>query len=258
MRSSWLPRAIESPAPRAPVVDWQRKGSPPAVDLHAVSLPAKTFTGDFYFAQRGANGVWIVLGDVAGKGLSAAVVMAMVQEDLEQRLAECVAANCDPVTALQRLQKLLQPLLPSNRFVTAVIGHLRDDGTLVIANAGHCAPLVARADGRVEPIDPTGPVIGILDNPRWSSVTTVLEPGETLLLYSDGVVEAKSLDDAEFGLAQVVAILSSISSQGGSAREVSGRILEAVDRHARGVRDDDLTVVVVRLPLQEIVEGRAL
>jgi sigma-B regulation protein RsbU (phosphoserine phosphatase) len=258
MRSSWLPRAIESPAPRTPASDWQRKGSLPAVDLHAVSLPAKTFTGDFYFAQRGASGVWIALGDVAGKGLSAAVVMAMVQEDLEQRLTECVATGCDPVTSLQRLQDLLQPLLPSNRFVTAVIGHLRDDGNLVIANAGHCAPLVARTDGRIEPIDPTGPVIGILDNPRWSSVTTVLEPGETLLLYSDGVVEAKSLEDAEFGLAQVVATLFSSSSQGHSAREVSGRILEGVDRHTGGVRDDDLTVVVVRRPLQEMVERQTL
>ncbi|MCI0567193.1 MAG: serine/threonine-protein phosphatase [Acidobacteria bacterium] len=258
MRSSLLPQAMESAVPRAPVVGWQGKGSLQSIDLHAVSLPARTFTGDFYFAQRGPNGLWIALGDVAGKGLSAAVVMAMVQEDLEQRLGECVATNCDPVKTLQRLHKLLLPLLPSNRFVTAVVGHLRDDGTLVIANAGHCAPLVARADGKVESIAPTGPVVGILDNPNWTSLTTILERGETLLLYSDGVVEAKSLDDEEFGLSQVVATLSSTASEGLSAREVSGRLLAGVDRHSCGAREDDLTVVVIRRPSKEIVAARAV
>lgn len=247
------PGASETPAQGAP-----GKGPSHPVDLHAVSRPAGTFTGDFYFAQRGSNGLWITVGDIAGKGLAAAVVMAMVQEELEQRLVECVALRCDPVSSLQRLQALLQPLLPDNRFVTAVIGHLRDDGTLVIANAGHCAPLIARADGKIESIAPTGPVVGILDHPQWSSVKTVLRPGETLLLYSDGVVEARSKDDEEYGLAQVAASLFSAASEGISASEVTGRILKGVDHHAGGALDDDLTLVVVRRTAQNVVPLRAV
>jgi sigma-B regulation protein RsbU (phosphoserine phosphatase) len=228
-----------------------------SIDLHAVSLPARTFTGDFYLAERGSEGLWVALGDIAGKGLPAAVVMAMVQEGLEQRLAECVMLQCDPAGALQRLQNLLRPLLPSNRFVTAVIAHLRQDGTLVIANAGHCAPLIARVDGTIEPIAPTGPVVGILDNPRWSSVRTTLARGETLLLYTDGVSEARSGDDQEFGVAQVAATLSSAAASGVSARQVTGRILADVERHASGARDDDLTLVVIRRRPQPTVEMRA-
>jgi phosphoserine phosphatase RsbU/P len=228
------------------------------IDLYAVSLPARTFTGDFYFARRGCDGLWIALGDIAGKGLAAAVVMAMVQEALDQRFAECLTARCDPVTALEQLQILLQPLLPSNRFATAVIGFLHDDGTLEIANAGHCAPLIARTGGRVESIAPTGPVVGILDNPRWTSVKTVLECGETLLLYSDGVVEATSPEGEEFGLAQVVAALCSSASEDLSARAVTGRILAGVNHHASGSRDDDLTVVAVRRALRAISGAHAV
>jgi len=246
MRSSGLPRAMGVAGSGTRVANRRGRGSLPSVDLHAISLPAGTFTGDFYLAERGAEGLWIALGDIAGKGLPAAVVMAMVQEGLEQRLAECVMLHCDPVGALQRLQDLLLPLLPSNRFVTAVIAHLREDGTLVIANAGHCAPLIARVDGTIEPIAPTGPVVGILDNPRWSSVKTNLARGETLLLYTDGVTEARSGDDEEFGLAQVAATLSAASATGVSARQVTGAILMGVERHARGAREDDLTLVAIR------------
>jgi phosphoserine phosphatase RsbU/P len=243
---SLRPVAIQPATPGTPAEGALEKSSMHSVDLHAFSRPARTFTGDFYFAQRGSNGLWIAVGDIAGKGLAAAVVMAMVQEELEQRLVECVAMRCDPVSSLQRLQALLHQLLPPNRFITAVIGHLRDDGTLVIANAGHCAPLIARADGTIESIAPTGPVVGILDHPQWSSVKTVLRPGETLLLYSDGVVEARSKDDEEYGVAQVTATLFSAASEGVSARELTGRILQGVDHHAGGARDDDLTLVVVR------------
>jgi phosphoserine phosphatase RsbU/P len=257
MNSSPLPRVMEPVAPGTPLANRLGNRRIEAIDLHAVSLPARTFTGDFYFAHRGGDGIWIALGDIAGKGLPAAVVMAMAQEELERLFAECLAASCEPAMALQRLQVLLRPLLPSNRFATAVIGHLHDDGTLVIANAGHCAPLIARTDGRVEPIAPTGPVVGMLDNPRWASVTTILEKGETLLLYSDGVVEARSQEDEEFGLAQVVTALSSAALEEVGARELTGRILAEVNRHASGSRDDDLTVVAVRRPLRAAVGAHA-
>jgi phosphoserine phosphatase RsbU/P len=251
-------RAAEIPASATPLVEMREKRAIRRIDLHAVSLPARTFTGDFYFAHRGSDGLWIALGDIAGKGLAAAIVMAMVQEELERRFTECAQTCCDPVTTLQRLQVFLRPLLPANRFVTAVVGHLRDDGRLVIANAGHCAPVVARLDGKIESIAPTGPVVGVLDAPRWSSVTTGLGRGEALLLYSDGVIEAKSLDDEEFGFAPIAAILSSAVRRGVKAREVTGSILEEVRRHASGTREDDLTVVAVRRERWEATEARPL
>jgi serine phosphatase RsbU (regulator of sigma subunit) len=210
-------------------------------DVHAVSIPARAFTGDFYFTHRYADRLWFALGDVAGKGINAAVVMAMIQEELEHRITSCAVTRCDPAVTMLRLHAFLRPSLPRNRFATAVIGQLHDDGTLVIANAGHCPPLIVRADGRIEQVGSTGPVVGILRTAQWSSIEIRLEPGDTLLLYSDGLVEAQSSTGEEFGIDGIERTL-----HGGTASDIAEGILGAVDRHTGGVREDDLTLVVVR------------
>ena len=213
-------------------------------DVHAFSRPARTFTGDFYLTRRAGRGLWLALGDVAGKGLPAAVFMAMIQEKLEESLAGCAARSLRPAQALRRLNEFLLPQLPTNRFATAVVARLSGDGTLEIANAGHCAPLVRRREGSLQPIGPTGPVLGILADSRWASVTTRLRPAETLLLYSDGLAEAPSARAGEFGVGRIRSILAGATAA--EAREISGRIVGAADQHSGGIRHDDLTVVVAR------------
>lgn len=214
-------------------------------DFHAVSRPARTFTGDFYFTRRFDDRLWFAVGDVAGKGLPAAVVMAMVQEELEQRLASCALLRSDAVAAVQRLDAFLRPLLPPNRFVTAVVGQLRADGTLLVVNAGHCPPLIARRDGSVERIASTGPVIGMLRSASWQSHVTRLDQGETLLVYSDGLLEAKSPAGAEFGIERIERILARAAALR-DPQQISARLVEEATAHAQGEREDDLTVVVVK------------
>ena len=158
--------------------------------IFAVSRPARTFTGDFYFTHRHDDRLWIAHGDVAGKGLPAAIVMAMIQEELEHRICSCAEASCNPATTLRRLHEFLLPLLPSNRFATAVIATLCDDGTLLIANGGHCPPLIVRRNGTIEQVPSTGPLLGVLKTASWTTFTTHLDPGDTILLYSDGVTES--------------------------------------------------------------------
>ena len=212
--------------------------SPAAVDVHAVSIPAKSFTGDFYFTHRRGEELWFALGDVAGKGINAAVVMAMIQEELEQRIGSCARTGCDPAATMTRLHEFLRPVLPRNKFATAVIGHLHDNGTLTIANAGHCPPLIVRRSGDVEEIESTGPVAGILQSARWHSRTMTLARGESLVLYSDGLAEARNTNDDEFGTPGIRAAAS-----GESAREIAERILDAARAYGR---EDDLTLVVLR------------
>src|SRR3954451_4268530 len=84
----------------------------------AFSKPARTFTGDFYFTHQADDLLWFALGDVAGKGLPAAVIMAMIQEELEQRIVSCASTRCDPSVTMQRLHLFLKPLMPQNRFAT--------------------------------------------------------------------------------------------------------------------------------------------
>jgi sigma-B regulation protein RsbU (phosphoserine phosphatase) len=213
-----------------------------APDVYAVSIPARTFTGDFWFTRRTDDRLWFALGDVAGKGLPAALVMAMIQEELEQRINSCARAGCDPTTTMQRLHAFLRPLLPRNRFATVAIGWLRDDGLLTLVNGGHCPPLVLRADGRIEAIDSTGPVVGVLERARWESATLMLDEGDKLLLYSDGVIEATSPDGDEFGQR---GIERALPERYASAGAVATAIVEAVRQHARDAREDDLTVLVI-------------
>jgi phosphoserine phosphatase RsbU/P len=208
------------------------RGSVTASNVLAVSRPARTFTGDFYFTHRNEDRLWLALGDVAGKGLPAAIVMAMIQEELEHRIAACAETRCNPATTMRRLHEFLEPLLPSNRFATVVIGHLRDDGELTIANGGHCPPLVLRRDGTIEEIPSTGPLLGILRTPSWVTFTTHLEPGDALLLYSDGVTESL-LDGEELG---VEGLRKLVEKVGACPRSIA---------EALGVVSDDLTLVAV-------------
>ena len=199
--------------------------------IHAVSRPARTFTGDFYFTHRHEQRVWIAVGDVAGKGLSAAIVMAMIQEELEHRIASCASAECDPARTAARLHEFLAPLLPRNRFATAAIGWLDDDGTLTLVNAGHPPPIIIRRTGDLEEIGSTGPVLGVLPNPQWQSVTHKLEEGDALVLYSDGVSEAV-VDGKELGVCGLRRLL---------AQSTSPQALLADLETA-----DDVTMVVLR------------
>jgi len=204
-----------------------------SITVDAVSRPARTFTGDFYFTHRHDDRVWLALGDVAGKGLPAAIVMVMIQEELEHRIARCAETKCDPASTITRLQEFLLPLMPRNRFATAVIAHLRDDGTLTLANGGHCPPLLVRNDGTIEEIPSTGPLLGILKRASWESITLHLDEGESLILYSDGVTES-AIDGEELGVDGLRAIVRRV-----------GAVPEAILREL-GETSDDVTLVVVR------------
>lgn len=198
--------------------------------IEAVSRPARTFTGDFYFTHHALDRAWIALGDVAGKGLPAAVVMAMIQEELEHRIVACASTACDPAVTMTRLHEFLLPLMPRNRFATAVIGTLHEDGTLTIVNGGHPAPLIVRANGTIEEIGSTGPILGILLEARWRTFTTRLEEGDALLLYSDGVTESV-LDGEELGTCGLRRVVAEVGSE-------PSAVLAAL-----GVVGDDLTLV---------------
>jgi serine phosphatase RsbU (regulator of sigma subunit) len=168
--------------------------------------------------------------------------MAMIQEELEHRITSCARAGCDPATTMKRLDGFLKPLLPSNRFATAVIGWLDDGGSITLVNAGHCPPMIVRADGSVEEIDSTGPVVGIVPNARWRSTTFTLNPGELLVLYSDGVIESASTAGDDFGTDGILRSLPPSIC----ARTVAAAIADAATRHAAGVAQyDDLTVMVI-------------
>ncbi|HEX3581428.1 MAG TPA: PP2C family protein-serine/threonine phosphatase, partial [Thermoanaerobaculia bacterium] len=135
----------------------------------------------------------------------------------------------------------LRPLLDSRKFATVVIGNLRDDGLLTLANAGHPSPLIARRDGSIEAIDSTGPVAGILPVSRWCSVQRRLSRGESLLLFSDGLLEAR-VGDGEFGTERIAAAFA--GSKGDARSIVNGVLANARDHDV--TFEDDVTLLAIR------------
>jgi sigma-B regulation protein RsbU (phosphoserine phosphatase) len=227
---------FKTPSPRA--------AAPRPAEVHAISVPARAFTGDFYFIHRATDRLWFALGDVAGKGLPAALVMAMIQEELEHRIVSCARTACDPSITMTRLHAFLKPLIARNKFATVVIGNLHDDGTLHITNAGHCPPMIVRGDGEIESIDSTGPVVGVLSSSQWTTFETTLEHGESLVLYSDGVIEAESADGDDFGVRRLDAALKAVPRYR-TPKAIAENLHAAVDQHAGGARKDDLTILAI-------------
>jgi sigma-B regulation protein RsbU (phosphoserine phosphatase) len=214
-------------------------------DVFAFSRAARTFTGDFYFTHREHDLLWFTLGDVSGKGLPAAIVMAMIQEELEHRITSCATARCDPSTTMMRLHTFLRPLLDSRKFATVVIGNLRDDGLLTIANAGHPSPLIARRDGTIEAIDSTGPVAGLLPVSRWCSVQRRLSRDESLLLYSDGLLEARTPEGSEFGTERISHAFGRTARDSRDARSLVNGVLANAREHDVAF-EDDVTLLAIR------------
>lgn len=215
------------------------------MEVHARSLPAKTFTGDFYFTHWKEDQLWFAIGDVSGKGLRAALIMAMIQEQLEEQLQRCASSRSDPSLALTRLHTFLRPLLGGNRFATAVAGTLSGDGELRIANAGHCAPLILRRHGAIEEINSTGPVAGLLETSRWCTTRRQLRPGDLLAIYTDGISEAEAPNGTEFGSSRLIDTLR--SHQTSDLQRLATATLDAVARHSVGARMDDQTLLVLRM-----------
>jgi sigma-B regulation protein RsbU (phosphoserine phosphatase) len=239
-------RSGETPSPKSPGVQSPIPARPlqAPFDLHAVSIPAGSFTGDFYFARQFDHEIWIALGDVAGKGLEAAIFMAMIHEELETRIDSCSRHGCDPSTTMSRLDGVLRDTLPANRFATAVVARLSGDGTLRLSNAGHCPPLLLRTGGSIEELGSTGPALGILAGGRWRTTTTRMEEGDSLFLYSDGLLEAQSIDEEELGLNCIRSTLQSL--RGATARGITTAFRELANGHSGGRRYDDMTLLALR------------
>lgn len=208
----------------------------PDLDIYAISLPARAFTGDFYFVSRQRDRTWIALGDVAGKGIHAAVFMAMIHEELERLSAQAEGAAA--LTAA--LNATLATHLPHNRFATAAVASIDGNGWLDIVNAGHCPVLFRRGD-EIQTWNATGPVLGVFSNPSWKTRRLLLQPEDLMLLFTDGLLEAQSRDGSEFGLEETVRSFANASRDHAAA---AGKAL--LEDLAPFRRHDDLTMMLLR------------
>jgi len=215
----------------------------PGYDIAAVSLPAQLVGGDYYdfiFVREGRWG--ICLGDVSGKGLPASLLMANLQATLRGQ-----TALDGPVgETISRSNRLIYRSTDPEKFATLFIGLLDvDRHELAFCNAGHENPILMRKTSHIERLATGGMALGVLEEFPYQQDGARMEPGDLLLVYSDGIPDAVNEFDVPFGEERLIACLRDGASE--PAAGIVQRIVDAVRAHEQGAeRIDDLTVIVVK------------
>lgn len=214
-----------------------------ALDVAGVSIPCRSVGGDYFdYLRLTGNRLGVIVGDVAGKGMSAALLMSSLQARV-QVLSEDTE---DLAQFLTRLNRSVSSTCPENRFITFFVAVLDSvTGEFTYANAGHNPPYILRADGRLESLKGGGPVMGVLKSMQYDSFRGLLGHGDLLMLYSDGATEAVASDGEEFGEERFEETLK--QAVGLSADEVLALMQQRLEQFM-GVAPshDDLTLVAVR------------
>jgi serine phosphatase RsbU (regulator of sigma subunit) len=236
----------------ADAVQIQRKLSGPRV-LHCGDLQfarevfaARYLSGDFTTFSQDGSRVLAVLGDIAGKGVAA----GMWFTHLAGLLQSCGRPDFSPskiASEINRHMCYMQPVAP---FVTALIAQMDcDRGVLTYCNAGHFPPILFRRDGDVQLLETGGPLLGALQGAEFASGELMLEPGDTLVVYSDGVVECRNPEGEEFGLDRVIAALPRAKQQ--SAQGTLMMLLAVVQEFANGYpMSDDMSLTLIQRDTQ--------
>ena len=245
---SLLRERVDLHAQISDAVQIQRKLSGPRV-LHCGDLQfarevfaARYLSGDFStFSQEGSR-VLAVLGDIAGKGVAA----GMWFTHLAGLLQSCGRPDFSPSTIASEINRHLCYLQPVAPFVTALIAQMDcDRGVLTYCNAGHFPPILFRQDGDVQLLETGGPLLGALQGAEFASGELTLEPGDTLVVYSDGVVECRNPEGEEFGLDRLIAALPRAKQQ--SAHGTLMMLLAVVQEFANGYpMSDDMSLTLIQ------------
>jgi sigma-B regulation protein RsbU (phosphoserine phosphatase) len=220
--------------------------SGPGVEAFGLTKPANTVGGDFYDILPQPDGtVLVALGDVAGKASPAALLMALLLAILRTLVDEGL-----PLTALvQRLNVQVARHAPASRFITLFLASFTPStGRLEFVNAGQTPPLLRRQNGSIERLMSGGVALGMFEGSQYDAGELHLNPGDALLMYSDGLTEAESPDGVPFdeaGLERTLALFAGAYQQTAAA-ELGKAVFDAVERHRRDQRlQDDLTVLVL-------------
>lgn len=218
-------------------------------ELAARFVPARTIGGDLYdFLDYGDGRTAIVLGDVSGKGAAAALYAALVSGIMRSLAVQ----RPSPAEMLRTLNEQLQERKLDAQYVTMIFAVWNDhDRTLQVANAGACQPLFCRSKG-VEPIQATGIPLGMFPDVEYEEFTLSTQPGDIVVFFSDGMIDAENDRDEMFDMERLTAVLA--KNRRCSASTVVGSVLKAVSAFQGGVEHfDDETVIALR-----VIDGKRL
>jgi serine phosphatase RsbU (regulator of sigma subunit) len=206
-------------------------------------IQARVVGGDYYdFLDLGAGRLGIVLADISGKGIAAALLMANLQANLR---SQYMVALEDPHQLLQSVNQLFFENTPEDSYATFFYADYDDaNHCLRYANCGHNPPLLLRANGNIEKLEPTATVLGLFRDWKCEVKNVSIGPGDVLVIYTDGVTETPNESGEEFGESRLMAVVRSHSRA--PANEVLSAILADVQKFGNGCQADDLTLVIAR------------
>jgi len=222
----------------------------PFAEVQGLSLPAHELGGDFfnYFGLPGGE-IALIMGDVSGKGVPAALLMANLQATLQAR----IPLEPDLAAFAERLDREGEASTPAEVYLTLFLGILDPKRReLRYVNAGHESPFLLRQDGRPVRLDSTGRPIGLLAGGGYSERRIALGAGDRLFMYTDGLVDAENEAGADFGAARLEALLSGEGAGDAAGARTPQALLAKVERafaEHRGRIDaaDDATLLVLRV-----------
>jgi sigma-B regulation protein RsbU (phosphoserine phosphatase) len=214
--------------------------------ITAACRPARMVSGDYYdYLAVGDSRLALAIADVAGKGISAALLMAAIQSSLRTDLHASANGALSPARVVEKLNRQIQAQTSPEKYATLCLG-LYDDssGELVYTNAGHLPPMLIR-QGQTCRLEVTGTVVGAFPAVRYEECRLTLEPGDLLVLFTDGATEPENQFGEMFGEAALAELLQRNAHRGGE------EILAAVEAGVRewtgsGELQDDLTLLVAR------------
>jgi serine phosphatase RsbU (regulator of sigma subunit) len=217
-------------------------------EISGINLPSLQVGGDYFdFLELESGYLGIAIADVCGKGIPAALLMANLQASLHGLAIE----PGEVATVITRMNDLLVRSTDPHMFATFIYGVLdRRLSSFISTNAGHNPPFHFRSDRQHNRLGPNGLIIGFLPHQKYTQITTKIEPGDVLVLYTDGITEAirNTTDRTEekyFGEERLVEVVKQNLQK--SARDIQSAILKAIsDFSAGSPQNDDITLVVIK------------
>ena len=203
--------------------------------------PASGVGGDcFDVLPFPTSAVAISIADVVGKGIPAALLMSNLQAAVRAFASETLA----PEALCARVNRVLCGNIADGHFISFFYCVLTPGtGRVTYSNAGHCQPLLIRGDGRFERLDAGGPVLGVIPEAPYEPGSVALEKGDRLVLYTDGITEARDEEDEEFGEARLVE--AALAHRHAQAKPMQEALADAVATFTGGVLQDDATLLVL-------------
>ena len=221
----------------------QRLPATQSLDYAGVCIQARKVGGDYYdFLDLGSDRLGLVIGDIAGKGIAGALLMANLQANLRGQLARILD---EPHSLLHSVNQLFFENTAANAYATLIFAEYDDKAQMLrYANCGHLPALLLRHNGIMERLNSTCTVVGLFNDWKCETNETCLMPGDTLALYTDGVTEACNDRGEEFGEDRLAETLHQHRRL--PAKGLLSAVVDQVQRFSPQEQQDDITLIVAR------------